>query len=173
MKSFLRVALPFMAAVAGANIIGSSTARSSFARNQTTKKSSSAISNFLDIQDTTAGKYVDKFTSGISQYAKAGFQRGLEQGFGGSSMSPTARIGGSKVAEGTPLSFKAGAVDLRLPGSANDRVLQKTNAAMRSDLFNQIVTASLKASPRLGRTINLAQKNINVKSRTNPQVLKA
>ena len=88
-------------------------------------------------------------------------------------MSPTERIGGSKVAEGTPLSFKAGAVDLRLPGSANDRVLQKTNAAMRSDLFNQIVTASLKASPRLGRTINLAQKNINVKSRTNPQVLKA
>ena len=44
---------------------------------------------------------------------------------------------------------------------------------MRSDLFNQIVTASLRASPRLGRTINLAQKNINVKSRTNPQVLKA
>jgi len=173
MKSFLRVALPFMAAVAGANVIGSSTARSSFARNQTTKKSSSAISNFLDIQDTTAGKYVDKFTSGISEYAKAGFQKGLEQGFGGSSMPATARIGGSKVAEGTPLSFKAGAVDLRLPGSANDRVLQKTNAAMRSDLFNQIVTASLKASPRLGRTINLAQKNINVKSRTNPQVLKA
>ena len=44
---------------------------------------------------------------------------------------------------------------------------------MRSDLFNQIVTASLRASLRLGRTINLAQKNINVKSRTNPQVLKA
>ena len=172
--SFLKIALPFMAAVAGANLIGSSTARSSFARNTTSsKKSGSALSNFLDIQDTPAGGYVDKFTSGISKYATKGFVKGLEQGFGGSTTSPTLRVGGSRVDDGSPLSFKAGAVDLRLPGSTNDRVMQKANAAMKSELFNQIVGASLKSSPRLGRTINLAQKNIKVKSRTNPQTLKA
>ena len=43
---------------------------------------------------------------------------------------------------------------------------------MRSELFNQIVSASLKSSPRLGRTINLAQSGIKVKSRINPEIVK-
>ena len=172
--SFLKAAAPFLLAVAGANVIGGSTATSSLSRGTTsTKSKSSALSNFLDIQDTTAGKLTDKFTKGISNYATIGFMKGLEQGFGGSSTSKVARVGGSRVDSSSPLSFKSGSVDLRLPGSTNDRIIQKANAAMKSDLFNQIVSASLKSSPRLGRTINLAQKNINVKSRVNPQTLKA
>ena len=45
---------------------------------------------------------------------------------------------------------------------------------MTSPVFQQILTASLATSPRLGKTISLdPNKAINVKSRVNPQTLKA
>ena len=109
----------------------------------------------------------------MKDYSKTAFLTGLkERGLGGGSNVTAPRIGGSKVGDSTPLSCKAGSVDLKLPGSSNERVLQKASAAMRSELFNQIVSASLKSSPRLGRTINLAQGNIKVKSRINPEIVK-
>ena len=172
--SFLKTALPFMAAVAGANFLGtgSSGSGSSF-KVKTEPKTKGVVSNFLGIEDTKVGTGVEKFIVGVKEYSTKAFLTGLqERGLGGGSSVTAQRIGGSKVGDSTPLSFKAGSVDLKLPGSSNERVLQKANAAMRSELFNQIVSASLKSSPRIGRTINLAQGNIKVKSRINPEIVK-
>jgi len=169
--SFLKVALPFMAAVAGANMLGTGSPSNVSVR--TEPKTKGVVSNFLGIQDTKVGTGLEKFIGGVKDYSTKALVKGLaERGLGGGSSVTASRIGGSKVGDSTPLSFKSGAVDLKLPGSSNERVLQKANAAMRSELFNQIVSASLKSSPRLGRTINLAQSGIKVKSRINPEIVK-
>tara|TARA_R100001015_G_C4605754_1_gene160810 strand:- start:206 stop:760 length:555 start_codon:yes stop_codon:yes gene_type:complete len=181
-SNFLKVALPFMASVAGSNLLASRFGTPSkskakinpmYSDDVSAANRSTKLSNFLDIGGSKVGGYTDKFVRGISDYAKAGFTKSLE-GMAGTSVTAAdlARIGGSKVGTGSPLSFKAGAVDLKIPGSSNEKVMQKVQAAMQSQLFNQIVSASLKSSPRLGRTINLAQQNIKVKSRINPQTVK-
>tara|TARA_R100001086_G_scaffold244604_2_gene174565 strand:- start:1692 stop:2216 length:525 start_codon:yes stop_codon:yes gene_type:complete len=173
MSNFLKAILPFAIGVASANFAAGTPTRTSSLASKTAPQSKGVISNFLNIQDTSLGRGIDKFVGNVAQYNKAAMTKMLqERGLGGGTTINVPRIGGSKVESGSPLAFKAGAVDLKIPGSSNQRVLQKASAAAKSELFNQIVSASLKSSPRLGRTINLGQKNIKVKSRINPETVK-
>jgi len=170
--SFLKVALPFIGSLAAASALSgaSSTPKGPYGSASSSAKSSGFLAETFGVEkDSTLYKGV----RGIADYAKQGFQANLKSM---TSSSVTAndlrRITAPKVGSGG--SFKVTSSDLKLPGTTNSRVLGKMDSAMTSPVFQQILTASLATSPRLGKTISLdPNKAINVKSRVNPQTLKA
>ena len=99
--------------MAGANFLGtgSSGSGSSFRVNEPSK---GVVSNFLGIEDTKVGTEVEKFIGGVKEYSAKAFLTGLQEGLGGGSGVAVLGIGGSKVGDSTPLSFKAGSVDLKI-----------------------------------------------------------
>ena len=147
--------------LAGAAVSGSSTpAKSSYSRGSASKTS------FLD---RTLDQNIKKGFEGMGRYAQQSVMENMKN-YGQTNVAPK-RISVAGKVGGTP-SFTAQKVNLVVPGSTNQKVLNKYGSAMQNKIFQQIMTNALRNSPRLGRTINLASNKIDVKSRINPETVK-
>tara|TARA_Y100001937_G_C7063770_1_gene305010 strand:- start:381 stop:896 length:516 start_codon:yes stop_codon:yes gene_type:complete len=170
--SFLRVALPFIGSLAAASALSgtSSTVKGPYGSSKTASKSSGFLSDTFGLdKDSRLYKGVKGIANYTKQAAMSNFQSMAESSITAQDLR---RITAPKT--GSAGSFNVTSADLKLPGINNSRVLGKIDSAMTSPVFQQILTASLATSPRLGKTISLdPNKAINVKSRVNPQTLKA
>ena len=170
--SFLKVAIPFLGSLAAASALSgpSSPARGPYgsASGSASKSSGGMLADTFGV-DKNSSLY--KGVKGIANYTQQAAMENFK-GMGQSSVTANdlRRITAPKV--GSSAQFKVSSSDLKLPGSTNSRVLGKMDSAMTSPVFQQILTASLATSPRLGKTVSLdPNKTINVKSRVNPQAV--
>tara|TARA_R110001606_G_scaffold398556_1_gene577896 strand:- start:1114 stop:1629 length:516 start_codon:yes stop_codon:yes gene_type:complete len=167
--SFLKVAIPFFGSIAAASALSgpSSPVKGPYG---SSKVASSSGGNFLtDTFGVDKNSSLYRGVKGIANYTKKAAMSNFESMAQSSvTANDLRRITAPKI--GSSGQFKVSSSDLKLPGTTNSRVLGKLDSAMTSPVFQQILTASLATSPRLGKTINLQpNKIINVKSRVNPQ----
>jgi hypothetical protein len=170
--SFLKVAIPFIGSLAAASALSGTgpTAKGPYSSANSSAKSSGFLADTFGV-DKNSSLY--KGVKGIANYTKEAAMSNFKSMAQSSiTANDLRRITAPKT--GSSGQFKVSASDLKLPGINNSRVLGKMDSAMTSPVFQQILTASLATSPRLGKTISLdPNKAINVKSRVNPQTLKA